>query len=144
MSRLKYDRIPIWENKRRIKDLTFWRDLWLEGLFGASKVITSPATGRTFIAEDRRTELNRRIPAIREMVALAEIPTLRDWVTFRKDDPPVRVDILEQFWYVDKLRISFRAPSDVIDEAVGKYQSDQHQSWIRTFNPLYWIGRGID
>jgi hypothetical protein len=133
MSRLKYDRIPILENKQRIKDLTFWRDLWLEGMLGTPKGVISPVTGKPFSPEDRLTELNRRIPGVREMVALAEIPTLRDWVTFRKDDPPVRVDILEQFWYVDKLQISSRAPSDVVDEAIGKYQSDQHGSLIQLF-----------
>ena len=78
------------------------------------------------------------------MVKLAEIQTTRDWITIRKDDPRIRVDFLEQFWYVERLRISSRAPSDVVDEAIGKYQSDQRGSWIRTFCPLYWIGHGID
>ena len=40
LNRLKYDRIPIWENKQRIKDLTFWRDLWLEGIFARSKLVS--------------------------------------------------------------------------------------------------------
>jgi hypothetical protein len=144
MSRLRFDKIPIWENERRIKDLTFWRDLWLEGTFQGVKLLVSPTTGKPFSSEERHAELNRRIPGVREMVKLAVIPTTRDWVTIRKDDPPVRVDILEQFWYVEKLRISFRAPSDVVDEAIGKYQSDQRRSWIRTFNPLYWFGRIVD
>ena len=144
MSRLRFDKIPIWENKQRIKDLTFWRDLWLEGMFQAINVLISPPTGKPFTSEERLTELNRRIPAVREMVKLAEIPTTRDWITSRKDDPPVRVDILEQFWYVEKLRISARAPSDVVDEAIGKYQSDQRQSWVRTFNPFYWLALFID
>jgi hypothetical protein len=144
MGRLKYDKIPIWENKDRIKYLTFFRDLWLEGTFAADQVLVSPATGKPFRQEERRSELNRRIPAVKEMVALADIPTLRDWVTIRKDDELVRVDILEQFWYTDKLRLSYRAPSDVVDEAIGKYQTDQRASWVRTFNPLYWLGRLID
>jgi hypothetical protein len=78
------------------------------------------------------------------MVALADSSALRDWVTFRKDDPFVRVDVLEKIWYLDKLRLSSRAPSDVIDEATGRYLGDQLQSWFRTFNPFYWVGRVID
>jgi hypothetical protein len=144
MSRLKYDKISIWENKKRIKDLTFFRDLWLEGLFNAPHVLISPATGRPFSAEERRTELNQRSPAVREMVALADISALRDWRTFRKDDPPVRVDVLEQFWYIEKLRLSARALSDVVDEAIGKYLADQRGSWVRIFNPFHWFGRMID
>ena len=94
MSRLKYDRISIWENKRRIKDLTFWRDLWLEGLFQADKTLISQVTQKPFTPGERRTELNRRIPEVREIVALANIETIRDWRTIRKDDEPIRVDIL--------------------------------------------------
>jgi hypothetical protein len=37
-----------------------------------------------------------------------------------------------------------RAPSDVVEEAIGKYEADQRRSLGRTRNPLYWIGRGID
>jgi len=94
MSRLRYDKIPIWENKQRIKDLKFWRDLWLEGTFVGGKLVVSPTTGKPFSSEERRAELNRRIRAVKEMVSLAKIPTVRDWMTVRKDPTPVRVDIL--------------------------------------------------
>ena len=65
-------------------------------------------------------------------------------MTFGKDPKLVRVDILEQFWYVETLLVSYRAPSDVVDEAIGKYQANQRRSRIRTFSPLYWFGRLID
>src|SRR6516165_5422259 len=90
LNRLKYDRIPIWENKQRIKDLTFWRDLWLQGTSPDVKVLISPATGKPFGVEERRGELNRRIPLVREIVALADISTVRDWKTVRKDAGTVR------------------------------------------------------
>jgi hypothetical protein len=38
MNWLKYDKIPIWENRKRIKDLTLFRDLWLHGLLNAPMV----------------------------------------------------------------------------------------------------------
>jgi hypothetical protein len=141
---VKYDKIPIWENKRRIKELTFFRDLWLEGMFAAPHVLISPATGKPFSPEQRRSELNHRIPGVREMVALSNISSLRDWRTIRKDDPPLHVDVLEQFWYTEKLRLSPRAPTDVVDEAIGVYQADQTRSWIRTCNPFFWLARLID
>jgi len=144
MGQLKWNKIPIWENKERIKNLTFWRDLYVERLFGSVKKLPSPGTGKPFGDEERRTELNRRIPAVKEMVALADITALRDWITIGKDDASVRVDVLEQFWYLERLRISFRAASDVVEEAIGKYQADQRRSWIRTFDPLYWFGRLVD
>jgi hypothetical protein len=46
MNWLKYDKIPIWENRKRIKDLTLFRDLWLHGLLNAPHVLISPVTGR--------------------------------------------------------------------------------------------------
>lgn len=144
MSRLTYNQIPIWENKQRIRDLRYFRDLYQEGLFSSVKLLMSRATGKPFGMEERRSELNRRIPAVREMVALADIAALRDWITIRKDDAPVRVDVLEQFWYLDRLRISIQAPSDVVEEAIGKYENDQRRSWVRTFCPIYWFGRLID
>jgi hypothetical protein len=144
MRLLEYDKIPIWENKRRIRDLRFFRDLWLEGLFNAPRIVVSAVTGKPFSAEERRTELNYRISEVREVIALADISALRDWRTFRKDDPPVRVDVLEQFWYIENLRLSARAPSDVVDEAIGRYRTDQRRSWIRTINPFYWLGCLID
>lgn len=69
--------------------------------------------------------LNRRIPAVREMIALAEVPTIKDWMTLGKDPKLVRVDILEQFWYVQRLRVSYRAPSDVVDEAIHSFQDQR-------------------
>jgi hypothetical protein len=78
------------------------------------------------------------------MVRLADISALRDWVTVTKDDELVNVDVLDLLWYLEKLRLSYRAPSDVVDEAIGKYQADRFKSWVRTFNPLYWFGRLID
>ena len=51
---------------------------------------------------------------------------------------------MEQLWYVEKLGVSYRAPSDVVEEAIGKYQTNQVKSWIRTFNPLHWLGVLID
>jgi hypothetical protein len=65
MSRLKYDKIPVWENKQRIKDLTFFRDLYLEGLVTPKEFLISPTTGKPYEAEERHSELNRRIPAVR-------------------------------------------------------------------------------
>jgi hypothetical protein len=142
--RLEHNKIPIWENKRRIKELQFFREIYLLGVFGTTQLLTSAATGKPFTAEECRSEINRRLPAVKEMVRLAGISALRDWPTIRKDDSPARVDVLEQIWYVEKLRLSFRAPSDVVDEAIGVYQADQSYSWIRTCNPFFWLGRLID
>jgi hypothetical protein len=128
MSRLKYDKIPIWENKERIKDLQLFRDFYLLGLWGQTKLLVSEATGKPFTTEECRSEINRRLPAVKEMVKLADISALRDWVTIRKDDERVRIDVLEQLWYLEKLRLSYRAASDVVEEAIGKYQADQRGS----------------
>jgi hypothetical protein len=132
------------ENKRRIKHLQFFRDVYLMGLWGYTKLLISAATGKPFTAEECRSEINRRLPSVKEMVRLADISALRDWATVRKDDERVQIDVLEQLWYLEKLRLSYRAPSDLVEEAIGKYQADQFNSWVRTFNPFYWIGRLIN
>jgi hypothetical protein len=112
------------------------------GMWGYTKLL-KPG-GKPLTIDECRSEINRRLPGVKEMVRLANISALRDWITIRKDDEPVRVDVLEQLWYLEKLWVSYRAPSDVVEDAIGKYQTDQCQSWIRTFNPFYWFGRLVE
>jgi hypothetical protein len=39
MNRLKYDKIPIWENKWRIKHLQFFRIVYLVGMWGYTELL---------------------------------------------------------------------------------------------------------
>ena len=77
------------------------------------------------------------------MVWLAGISALRDWVTIGKDDERVRVDVLEQLWYLEKSRLSFRAASDVVEEAIVVYYADQTRSRIRTYQSVF-LGGSAD
>jgi hypothetical protein len=145
-NRLKYSQIPIWENKRRIITLALFRDLYLDTVMfpPGNRIPISPRTGQPFKLEERRSEINYRKPAIQEMVALAEIVARRRWPTRRKDLEPVDLDVLDQLWYLETFRVSGRAPIDVVEEAIGVYRDDQQRSWIRTFNPIFWLTRLIN
>lgn len=131
MGRPQYAKIAIWENKRRIRALNFFRDLYLDTVMfpPGNRLGTPPVTGRSFTPEERRSEINHRKPALQEMVDLAGIAARRSWPTKGKDLDPVELDVLDQLWYLETFRVSARAPVDVIEEAVGVYRDDQLKSW---------------
>jgi hypothetical protein len=141
---VEYGKIPIWENKRRIKALLVFRDLYLDQVMfpSANRIPLSPTTGQTFKEGDRRSEINQRKPAIRNMVTLAGSAVYR--ATVKQDGSPVDIDVLNHLWELETKRISARLPVDVIEEAIGVYHDDQAKSWFRTFWPFFWIGRLID
>jgi hypothetical protein len=141
---VEYGKIPIWENKRRIKALLVFRDLYLDqAIFpSANRVLLSPTTGQPFKEGERRSEINHRKPAIRNMVTLAGVAVYR--ATVKQDGSPIDVDVLNHLWELETKRVSLRLPVDVIEEAHGVYSDDQAKSWFRTFWPFFWVGRAID
>jgi hypothetical protein len=82
MNRLKYDKVPIWENKWRIKHLQLFRNVYLVGMWGYTELL-KPG-GKPLTIEECRSETNRRLPGVKEMVRLANISALRlrDWITW--------------------------------------------------------------
>jgi hypothetical protein len=147
--RLQHAKIPIWENKQRLKYLTLFRDLILDVLQfsgGASpRVATSPTTGQPLNQEQRRTEINERKPLAVQMIRLAGIKTERDCVTRLKGiTSSAKFDVIEQLWDLESFGGSFRERTDVIEEAIGVYKHDQKKALFRTLNPFFWIVRLIE
>jgi hypothetical protein len=140
----EYSKIPIWENKRRIKALTVFRDLYLDLVLVSpgNRIPLSPTTGQPFRQGEQRSEINQRKPAIQNMVALAKIRAFR--ATVRRDGSPVDIDVLAHLWELETCRVSVMLPVDAIEEAIGVYRDDQAKSRFRTFNPFFWLARLID
>jgi hypothetical protein len=129
---IEYAKIPIWENKRRIKALSVCRDLYID------RLTNHPGC--------HRRDINQQIPAVREMVDLAGIAAERSWPTMRDGYPstPEDIDVLAEIWDLNLYHVNQNAPIDVIDNAIGVYRKDQAKSWFRTFWPFFWLGRLID
>jgi hypothetical protein len=140
----EFAKIPIWENKRRIKALTAFADLYKDTLKSTAKPqIAESATARPIITpEQRRSELNRRKPAIMKTVALAGIRSFR--ATVKPNGAPIDIDIIDHLWELQTNLLSSILLVDVLEEAIGVYCDDQVKSWTRTLNPFFWLGRLID
>jgi hypothetical protein len=119
--RLKYSDIPIGENKHRIEYLTLFRDLIydIRPVFDTPlRVPLSPTTGQPLNKGQRFTEFNERKPLAQQMIALADTKTRREFATRVKGiSSLLEVDVIQQFWDLETLGVSFRAPMDVVEEA---------------------------
>jgi len=67
MSRLEWNKIAIWENKRRIKELQFFRDVYLLGFWGYTGMLISEATGKPFTPKSAAAK------------SIVDFPLLKKW-----------------------------------------------------------------
>jgi hypothetical protein len=147
--RLKIDQIPIWENEHRVEYLILFRDLVYDrnpAIGMQLRAPLSPSTGQPLDPEQRRIEINERRSTAKRMIALAGIKTRRVCV-FRRGEPeppPSEINVMDQLWDLEWLGISFRQPTETIEEAIGAYKYDQKKARGRTRNPFFWAARILE
>jgi hypothetical protein len=136
--RLKYNKIPIRENKRRIARLEhFIEDL---NSFYVGKRNSQPWYGQmerhqVELLSIQRMGLTQAIPEIRSLTRLANISTVGG---HRYSG---LVDLLENAVNLDELDIEPALLVDQLNYAIGVYRTDQPKSRRRTFWPFFWIAR---
>lgn len=142
-----YNKIPIWENKERLKLLTKFRELLntyfnnVEFVRGYSSV--EPIENET--AQGARVEINLVLSEVREVLHSAGIRPV-----IRCTPPPMiggyiqDVDITLNMFNLRYYKIPHNKLFDFVDIAIGKYSKDSKRAWIRTFNPFYWVGCVFD
>jgi hypothetical protein len=137
-----YDRIPIWENKRRGKLLTKLHGLLItyydqshhpRGLTGRSEQLE---------AKKARFEINYILEECCQIVASTGVNSI-----LTVTPPPAvggyvkQVDVLTNFSILDDLTLRGLNPMDFVQRAIGVYEGDRVRAWIRTFNPIFWISQ---
>jgi len=142
-----YNKIPIWENKERLKLLTKFRELLntyfnnIEFVRGYSS--TEPIESET--AQGARVEINLVLSEVRKVLHSAGIRPV-----FRCTPPPMiggyiqHIDITLNMFNLRYYKIPHNKLFDVVDIAIGQYSKDSKRAWIRTFNPFYWVGCVFD
>lgn len=92
-----------------------------------------------------RMSLDLQLQYVKRIVHRADVPTTVIWT------PPAvgggyqqRIDLVSDLFHLQRYGIDLDAPCDVLLQAMGVYQHDGTSAWIRTLNPLYWIGQVID
>ncbi len=108
--RLKYSKIPIWENKCRIEYLTLFRELTLfsQGVQPSpNSPLISRLTSGSINQLQARTEVNERIPRARQIIELSEIKLRRNCSCTDPKRPPIlEIDLLEQIFGLTRLGVS--------------------------------------
>ena len=137
-----YKNITFWENERRLKKLIKFRN-YVVDYFNDSHKDTfgiHPTEGEK--AKHSRRKINLMIDEVHKMIIAAGINCNIRWVP-----PPAvggyagKVDVLINLSNLYRFNISPHDAIDLIERAIGVYQSDRRKSVFRTFNPFWWMSR---
>src|ERR1043166_6771736 len=139
-----FHRIPVWENRRRRRLLIQFRDL----IARYEQQLPTSTMGDVYDSEESaqtRGELNRQLAEAELCVARAGISTVVTWT------PPAavggyvqQVPVLTNLFNLHMHHIPFQSAIDIVDRAIGNYESDEENAWWRTFNPFFWLGLLLD
>ena len=143
-----YKNIPLWENARRCHILAEFRNDVV------SYFNNCVHDEHSWIAEGKRIENTDAAPARRRInstvvqaqriIEAAGISQSIMWTP----SPMVggnaqQIDVLPSLFELDSFRIPHKRAVDLIERALGVYQSDRIAALRRTINPLWWLFRGL-
>lgn len=139
----RYNRMPIWANRSAQRDIAEFRNLLVEYFNnGAASGFGEEQENET--ARRTRKKINmmsRRVARWVDAVGGSEVAY---------SEPPMlggrshRVDLIANVFNLSRLRLEPNILIDELEKAVGVYEDDALYALIRTFNPLFWLGRIID
>jgi hypothetical protein len=135
-----YKKIPIWENRKRIKELIEFRNN-IVTYFNNLESYTIMGVKENDIAKETRAKINEKLDKIHSYFDDTEVhPTL-----IHRAPPAIggyreSVDILVNIFTLHQLpEISPQRILDYIDRLIGVYKNDSVKAFFRTINPLWWI-----
>jgi hypothetical protein len=134
-----YNRIPIWENNRRVVLLIRFHGL-LVAYFSNSRY-NSMLNTRIDDGEAKKARIgiNNILDECYTIVASSGVVSI---VTVTP--PPAiggyvkHVEVLTNYTMLDQYNIGGQTPIDFVQRAIGVYESDKFRATVRTFNPLFW------
>lgn len=144
-----YKKIPIWENRKRLKLLIEFRNLMAD-YFNNIK-IHEAGVRESSIAYSLRPKINLCLETVCSFVKSTGINSeishyydISDYI--RKEvGSDVESDVLRNIFIMwDKFRLNEDGLLDYIDRAIGIYKYDKLNAIFRTINPLFWIGLLLD
>lgn len=140
-----YRNIPIWENRRRRRRLSEFRERVVAHFSaGHAQSPVGRATSEENESVDTRRALNLRIEEAKQIVASAMGSAVVQW----SPPPaiggrPINVDLFDNLFHLDRFSITPSWMIDALDRVIGIYEADEAAAWRRTVNPIWWLGRGL-
>lgn len=139
-----YTRILIWENRKRLNKLRAFRSLVIR-YFNHSRVGFGGGRVEESAAKEARREINRLKEEIHSIILNSEIDPVFSWT------PPsvvggdqTEIDLIDDIFNLDQFDIGPSNLLDIIDRAIGKYDSNRKSACVRTCNPFFYIGWVLD
>lgn len=131
-----YKRITIFENRKRVRTLTAFRQKAQQWAQGNRQDDAATA--------ELRREINGALFDARKFTTFAGVG-----VTGQQFPAPavggfvVPVDLFTDIFGPNRIIGGHGRLIDSIDRAIGVYESDKGAATIRTFNPFWWIGQAL-
>lgn len=137
-----YNNITILENRRRCRDLERFKSLvhqyetCLRGV---------PHGCESGTSEDARSKINYMRLRIRDILASAGVNPV-----MTVQAPPIRgsrvftVHLIQDIFQLGQFGMGLSPVKDIVELAIGRYRDDWTKALVRTFNPLFWVGRILD
>ena len=131
--------IPIWTNRRRIRFLARFR-AELRAYFDEVSHQAFPyRLVETERAGELRASLEERNERCRQVVRAAGIRSLTRVAPGERTGEVVRVDLLRVVFELARYNLAVDEVLSVLEGAEARYRAARGRTWLRTFNPLYWI-----
>ena len=139
-----YTKILIWENKRRLNQLREFRLLMIR-YFNNSRVGFGGGRVEESAAKEARREINLLRDEIHSIILNSGIDPSFSWTPpAAVGDDETEIDLIEDIFNLDQFDIGPNNLLDLIDRAIGKYDSNRKSAFIRTFNPFFYLGLVLD
>ena len=136
---LRHDHVPVWLNGSRLRFLRRFREE-LARYFDSVTYEAFPfRVVETDDARGLRESLEPRLRRCRRMVgATGRVSLLRLAPGERAGDVE-RVNLIDAAFHLNRYNLGKGDVLEALDQAVRAYEEDRSASWLRTFNPLFWL-----
>jgi len=137
---LYYKKIVGWENLLRQRRLLTFRENIISYFENIEYDDVADSIDENEIAQEKRIEINRNLNAIQIVLASCGVST-----SIYYSPPPAigglagEICLFSNIFNLDGFEIPFQQIVDRIDRAIGIYAKDALWSWVRIFNPLFYV-----
>ncbi len=139
-----YNKILIWENKRRLNKLREFRSLMIR-YFNNSRIGFGGGRVEESAAKEAKRDLNRLREEIHSIILNSEMDPSFSWTrpaAAGGDD--MEIDLIENLFNLDQFDIGPSNVLGIIDKTIGQHDSNRKSAFIRTLNPFFYIGVVLD
>ena len=141
-----YGNISLWENRRRVRVLYCFREQVTKYLSNVQSTYSDTlvnARSESSAADEARTRINFMAGRAKSYVLDAKVGT-----SVARTSPPAAgsrtfcFDLFDELFNdLESYGIPYRIVIDMLEKAIGVYETDRSRAVRRTINPFWWVKR---